>query len=420
MANETTENKGASAKLANDFIAQMNPLRGLTKPEIEQMLENAKRGNDIRLQVAFSEIERNMPIFGVCIQKRLSGIQSKDWDILPLDESNPVAVKQAERVKKVFQQCDTKNIDGLSEAIRHLSMATFRGRAVVKPFVDENGLRFKILQNWNVLEKNNRLYWNPQPERARGLVDPESELDAISQDEVCWVKEDLPVDYPGIQVFLRQLVGEDTWAQAIERYGLAQIILKAPEGTPESVLNQWTMRAQRICQGGSGVIPGDSEVIQLTAARGQDPFTQYIEHQMEVISILSTGGTLATIGGSSGLGSSLAEVQKEQFNQLVSNDCKRISNTISEVAVRKVVEFLGYDEVLCRFSYPEHDEITVREYISMMKELKSAGVKIDMQEFKKVVGLSFIQTEDEWSPEQVMDSPEQFEVSENTDGAIEQ
>lgn len=211
------------------------------------------------------------------------------------------------------------------------------------------------------------------------------------------------MDYPGIQVFLRQLVGEDTWAQAIERYGLAQIILKAPEGTPESVLNQWTMRAQRICQGGSGVIPGDSEVIQLTAARGQDPFTDYIEHQMEVISILSTGGTLATIGGSSGLGSNLAEVQKEQFNQLIANDCKRISNTISEVAVKKVVEFLGDDEVLCRFSYIDDDDISVKEYIEILKGLKDAGVNVDMKEFKKVVGLSFINTDksesEEWSPE---------------------
>lgn len=404
MAETDNKTKNPSVKLANDFIAQMNPLRGLTKPQIEQMLDNAKRGNDIRLQVAFSEIERNMPIFGVCIQKRLSGIQSRKWDIVPIDDSNSESVKQSDRVKKIFSKCDTKNIDGLSEAIRHLAMATFRGRSAVKPFVDENGLRFKILQNWNVLEKNNKLYWNPDPESTRGLIDVESELKEISPSEVCWIKEDLPVDYPGIQVFLRQLVGEDTWAQAIERYGLAQIILKAPEGTPESVLNQWTMRAQRICQGGSGVIPGDSEVIQLTDARGQDPFTDYIEHQMEVISILSTGGTLATIGGSSGLGSNLAEVQKEQFNQLVQNDCKRISNTISEVAVKKVVEFLGEDEVLCRFSYIDDDEISVKEYIEILKGLKDAGVNVDMKEFKKVVGLSFINAEsepEEWSPEQV-------------------
>lgn len=55
-----------------------------------------------------------------------------------------------------------RNLDGLTEALRHLGMASFRGRSVVKPFInDNNDLYFKPIENWNVLEFNNKLYWNP-------------------------------------------------------------------------------------------------------------------------------------------------------------------------------------------------------------------------------------------------------------------
>ena len=157
----------STTTLLKNFSATLNPLRGMTKPQIDNMLDTSRKGNDARLQVAFELVEQNMPIFGICIQKRLAGIQSRKWDIVPIDDSK-AAVAQADQVRKHFKRSDMKNIDGLSEAIRHLGMATFRGRSIVKPFVDEDGLRFKIVNNWNALCKNNKLYFNPTPETVVG------------------------------------------------------------------------------------------------------------------------------------------------------------------------------------------------------------------------------------------------------------
>lgn len=382
-----------------NFAERMNPLRGMTKNQIDQLLDNSRRGNDARLQVAYEMVEQTMPIFGVCIQKRLAGIQNRKWRIMPIDESEE-AQKQADEVQKWFAKSDMKNIDGLSEAIRHLGLASFRGRSVVKPFVDENGLRFKTIKNWNILEKNNKLYWNPEPE-AVYAVDIEDCLTQLPPDEVCWVKEQLPIDIPGLQIYLRQLVGEETWARAVEKYGVAQIIMTTPDGTPDSAMNEWCIRAQRIMEGGSGAVPFGTGISQLTNARGQDPFTEYIDHQMAMISILATGGTLATIGGSSGLGSNTAEIQNDQFNSLVSNDCKRISNTLSEVAVKRVCEWLGQEQ-LCRFEYIEDESTSAAEYISMAKSLKDLGCKIDIQKLKSLTKLDFISdVEGElWQPDE--------------------
>ena len=112
-----------------------------------------------------------MPIFGICLNKRLAGITSRKWDILPIDDSAE-AKAQAETVKKMFDKSDTLNIDGLTECLRHLGMAAFRGRSVVKPFInDNNELYFKNIENWNALTYNNRLYWNPDADQGVDLRD---------------------------------------------------------------------------------------------------------------------------------------------------------------------------------------------------------------------------------------------------------
>lgn len=70
-------------------------------------------------------------------------------------------------MKAVFQKADSRNDDGLTEAIKHLVLSAFRGRSAVKPFFDENGdLFFKKLNNWNVLEYNGHFYWNPSSEEV--------------------------------------------------------------------------------------------------------------------------------------------------------------------------------------------------------------------------------------------------------------
>lgn len=156
MASKTT-----TSKIVNAWTTALNPLRCLTQTSIQQLIDQVKRGNDVRLQIAFKEIEAVTPIFGVCINKRLAGITSRKWDILPINESQE-AKAQAETVKKMFEASDMRNLDGLTNCLRHLGMASFRGRSVVKPFINEDGeLYFKNIENWNALEYNDKLYWNP-------------------------------------------------------------------------------------------------------------------------------------------------------------------------------------------------------------------------------------------------------------------
>lgn len=388
-------------KVANVFSKLFNPLRSLTKRQIERMVENWHHGDDVRMQMVFSEIEVQSPIYQVCINKRTAGVVNRKWDVVPIDESAE-AKKQAKLVKEVFEKSDTRNEDGLTEGLKWLVMSAFRGRSAIKPFFDENGdLFFKKLNNWNVLEYNGHFYWNPSSEEV-GWFDTANTYPSVQplpKDEICYLLDEMPIDVPGLMLYLRQLVGEEQWARFVEKSGIPQVIIAAPEGTPDTALDAWNFRAMQIFEGGSGTLPHGADVHLLTEARGQDPFSEYVKHQMEMISILATGGTLMTIGGSTGLGSDLARVQQESFNSIVNQDCKRIGNAITNSVVNKVCSKLGLGDVKCKFVFMEDDEYTADNYLDMANKLMTLGIKVDASELKKITKLTFIDdSEKEWTP----------------------
>ena len=391
---------GEIAKISNAWSTMMNPLRNLTQTGIQQLIDNIKRGNDVKLQVAFKEIEQQMPIFGICLNKRLAGITSRKWDIIPIDESAE-AKAQAETVKKMFDKSDTRNLDGLTECLRHLGMAAFRGRSVVKPFInDDNELYFKNIENWNVLTYNNRLYWNPDADQGVDLRDNNT-LEEISEDEVIWISDERPIDLPGLMIYLRQLIGEDRWSMAVEKFGIPPVVITAPEGTPDQALDVWYNRAIQIWNGGSGVLPPGAKVDTLSEARGQDPFSEYVNHQMDMIVLLACGEKLTTLGGATGLGSNLADVQSQEFNNLVNYDCKRISNAMSRCAVAKCVrKMFNTDEVKCRFSFVEDEHISIKEYLEYATTLQQLGGTIDLQKLKELTKFDILadDVKDVWKP----------------------
>lgn len=175
-------------------------------------------------------------------------------------------------------------------------------------------------------------------------------------------------------------------------------MIKAPEGTPAQNLEQWNYRAQQLFEGGSGVLPSGADVTSLDSARGQDPFSSYLQHQMEMIAILALGGTLMAVPGATGLGSDVARVQQEQYESLVNQDCKRISNAITDCICRKCAKHLGYNKLLCRFSFIEDAEYGPNDYLDFAVKAKSVGLKIDAAEFKKFTKLPFIVADEEWTP----------------------
>ena len=122
---------------------------------------------------------------------------------------------------------------------------------------------------------------------------------------------------------------------------------------------------------------------------------------MDMIVLLACGEKMTTLGGPTGLGSNLADVQTQEFENLVNYDCKRISNAMTRCAVAKCVrKMFNTDEVKCRFSFVEEDNVTPEKYIELATSLKNMGVTIDIAKLKEITGLAFISDEQSsvWQP----------------------
>lgn len=386
-------------KVANAFSKMFNPLRTLTKPQIEKMITDWHHGDDTKMQLVFSQIEIQSPVYQVCIQKRTAGVTNRKWDVVAEDDT-PDSKKQAEQIKKMLLKSDTRNEDGLTEAMKWLVMSSFRGRSAVKPFFDgNNNLFFKKLNNWNVLQYQGNFYWNPSSEQV-GWFDAQvpPNVTYLPKDEICYLTSDIPVDVPGLMVYLRQLVGEEQWARFVEKQGIPQVIIEAPEGTPDQNLPQWNYRAMQIFEGGSGTLPYGAKVNVLDSARDQDPFSEYVKHQMEMVCIMSLGGVLLAMPGPTGLGSDLARVQQEAFDQLVTQDCKKLANALTDSVVTKCAKQLGWNEAKCRFTFVEDEPFSPMEYLDMAEKAHALGMQIDVNEFKNLTKLPFIAEVEEWTP----------------------
>ena len=392
-----------SKKIANIWDKYSNPLRYLNSLTIEQMLNQARYGNDSKLQICYFECEKSNPIFSACISKRIAGVQDRNWDIVPVVDSDE-ARAQAEAVKKMFEDADMLVEDNLTDAISHLVLGSFRGRAAVKPFVIDGKLSFKKIENWYFLRYANKNYFNPEAVEGTLNNGIPNGIVEIPRDEVCYVYDDKPYDWIGIQIYLRQMIGEDLYARFVEKQGIPQVLLTCPEGVPDQDLEKFNYRAQAIYEGGSGTVPFGTDVHFLTEARGQDPFTAFINHQSEMFCILATGGTLDILAGTqgssgTGMGSSVSDNQKTQFDSLVNFDCKKIQNAMS-VAVSKCIESLGARKALCRFEYVEKENTKPMEYLELAQKLVDIGVPVDIAKLKELTNLSFIKDDqgDIWKP----------------------
>ena len=84
---------------------------------------------------------------------------------------------------------------------------------------------------------------------------------------------------------------------------------------------------------------------------------------------------------------------------MVNQDCKKISNAISEVVVKRCAQHLGYNNVACRFEFVEDDEFAAKDYVELAEKLHSMGVKIDSKKLKELTKLDFIDDSDmTWTP----------------------
>ena len=143
-----------------------NPLRGLTMARVVSMEDAAERGQHADLQWFWHHMERADVTVQAAIARRLSFIDSLDWEIRAVETADPqLAAEQSDLLRHAYDR-----VGNLREATRFLCTAIFRGFAHVEKLVSaRDGLVYRLepVEQWYWVRKDRLGPWRFNPESGR-------------------------------------------------------------------------------------------------------------------------------------------------------------------------------------------------------------------------------------------------------------
>ena len=429
-----------------------NPLRFLSEKQLEMFIDNARSGRISQLQLLYSLVESQNLTLAMCVQRRESALP--DWTI-KLRETRryrsfdqKLAEEQSDFLYDQFVQCEDSGT--LLQALDTLHKAVFRGIGVVLPIYTQFGLQKIIsLDPWNFaidFTRHNELgqyplYWNPS---GTDVIDFKNDLELIPDGEIVANFSKAPIDNFGLQIYLAQQVGFESYCKLIARRGLPATYIVAPEDLPQENLHTWAEKAVECAKGGSGAFPfGTNVITQEVNPGGATSIEGFLEYMNKQIVLASTGGTLASLAQATGLGSNLADVQNDVFKTIVKHDAAKIGDLINRGIAHKLldVQFPGKPH-LAYFDLEDESKQAPDKYLDDAVKAKNAGLNIEIDQLQELTGYRLIKAEenssiwtvprvsqnktDEWKPETPVDTPqapitggEAIEVVNNTPEPVE-
>ena len=378
----------------------INPLWNIDERRAQQIFDFARSGNYAWLQYLYNEIEERDPTLLVCVTRRTSALAELDWRVV---RANTKLYRNADEsmVKEQIQCVEeaVAKIDNLPDALEHLALSAFRGYSMIAPIHDLSGdiKHFDLIDSWNLCfdKAGQSWYFNPSGSAFSlpaniGLPNAPvpKQLQFIPRDEVCVVTRNRPIDWPALIIYLRSAVGERDWGRFLETYGLPPVIITMPEFTSKEDEDLYVAAAESVFEGRSGVVPYGSQVNYASESRGTNPFTDFIEHQMKLVVLMSTGGTLASLA-ESGSGTLAGDAQQDEWLRIIRADKRIISNALNkqicEDIIRSNKDFKG-KPILAEFQLDSDPQPTAKEIAELASTLNSAGFEMDADELSQITG----------------------------------
>lgn len=388
----------------NSYVNIWNPLRVMTIQQVEMMLDAARSGRISQLQLLYSILEAHSLTLAMCISRRNSALP--DWVIKRRDVRRYANFdeKLAEEEEAFLNENFIRAEDGgtLLQAITCLHMAVFRGLGVIEPIYDEYGLKEIVtLDPWNFHVDYSRhnlynqfpLYWNPS---GADVLDFKTELELIPEEQVVANFSTSPIDSFGLQIFLAENMGFESYCKLVSRKGLPATYVIAPEDLPSENLETWAQRAVECARGGSGAFPFGTNIIteKIDSTNGQS-IQDFLEYMSKQIVLASTGGTLTSLAQATGLGSNLADVQQDVFKTIVRHDAYKIGDLINRGIAKKLLswKFPGKPH-LVYFDLSNESKESPEKYLADAVSAKNAGLAIDLTQLEELTGYKLTQIEE--------------------------
>ncbi len=379
-----------SADDLQNWIEGTNPLRGLSLRQAQDIYDMARRGNTVRLQWIYQEIEKTDPTLMICAEKRGAALVELDWCIRQRPQNRTrafdpgLAADQAALLEAEFGDAEQT---ALLPAIEHLSLAFFRGFAHALPLFgqgDRNLQGFEPLDTWNFCRDMNTGTWFWTPKAAEtGLAD----LQPIAPGALVTVDRARAIDYPALAIYLRAALGEKRWGQVLERYGIPPVIITMPPDIDPASKDEYMRCAAKVAEGASGALPSGSTVSYATEARGANPFTPFLDHQQQLVVLLATGGILTSLNQATGIGGGATDAHEAAWRTIVRRDAGIIATALNRtVSARLLAAHFPNRPQFAYFDFRTEPQLSPAQVFEIAGAARTAGYIIDQAQLEEQSG----------------------------------
>ena len=384
---------------ANAFLESYNPLRGLTIRRAQMIFDATRRGNDVRLQWIYENIEQSDPTLMICAERRASALVDLDWTIRPKAAARArgfdqtLADEQAAFLEQAYGQAEETT---LFPAIERLASAFFRGHAHVRPLWSDDGLGlagFELLNAWNLCRDLVTGLWHWNPSAAETL--DFGSLDPVPEGEIVTLVRTRHIDYPAMPIFLRNALGEKAWGRFLERYGIPPVIITMPPDMDPARVSEYCAAATQVADGGSGALPAGSLVSYAHEARGTDPFTAFLDHQQRLIVLMATGGMLTSLTGATGIGQGATDAHEETWRTIVRRDAAAVATALNRTVTDTLLDraFPGRPH-LAAFDFETEPAPGPAEVFDLAAKAVQAGYRVTQAELQERTGYALEAAQD--------------------------
>ena len=308
-----------------------HPTRGITPAKLNQILEDAEKGNLVAQHELFEDMEeRDAHLFSE-LSKRKRAVTKLGWDVVPPRNATPAEEQLAEYAKELLLDM-TDFEDMMFDALNAIG----HGFAAIEYTWQRIG------SDWTIGKFEHRPQsWFKMDEARTGLLlRGDSGGEGVPLQPFSWMLHThrAKSGYLARSGLYRVLVGPYLYkffsagdlAELLDIYGIPLRIGKYPStATNAEKMTLWQAVAG-IGHNAAAVIPQSMQIeFQQAVAGSEKPFEYMIGWCERSQSKAILGSTLTSDAGATGLGSGLAEIHNEVRLDIRDSDCKQLAGTIT-------------------------------------------------------------------------------------------
>ena len=357
-----------------------HPTRGITPAKLNQILEDAEKGNLVAQHELFEDMEeRDAHMFSE-LSKRKRAVTKLGWDIVPPHNATPAEKQLAEYAKELLHDM-TDFEDMMFDALNGIG----HGFSAIEYTWQRIG------SDWTIGKFEHRPQsWFKMDEARTGLLLRGDGGDGVPLQAFSWMMHThrAKSGYLARSGLYRVLVGPYLYkffsagdlAELLDIYGIPLRIGKYPaNATQAEKLTLWQAVAG-IGHNAAGIMPQSMSIEFAQAVAGSEkPFEYMIGWCERSQSKAILGSTLTSDAGATGLGSGLADIHNEVRLDIRDSDCKQLAGTITRdliyplLAINKGVQ----DVRRCpHFVFDTQEAEDLKLYADSLPKLTAIGMQI--------------------------------------------